>query len=179
MDNSTIRTIGNVGLGIQAFGAIQSTIGSYYGAKMQKSSLQSQAEMQEINARIMEGQAQAELMNGQRQIAALTMQAGQLKSRQRAVLAANGVDLGVGSAAEVQASTDIMKEIDTNQINANAVRSALGMRTQAVNLSNDALLKRTHASSISPMMAAGTSLLGGATAVASSWYKMNKAGVGE
>lgn len=177
MDQSTINTIGNVGMGFQVFGAVQSTIGSYYSAQMQKSSLQFQAEMQQINARIMEGQAQAELMNGQQQIAALTMQAGQLKGRQRASLAANGVDLGVGSAAELQASTDIMKEIDVNQINANAVQAAWGKRLQATNLSNDALQKRATASSLSPMMAAGTSLLGSAGAVASSWYNMQKAGV--
>lgn len=177
MDQSTINMIGNFGLGAQAFGAAQSIIGTYYSAQAQRSALRFQVEMQEINARIMEGQAQAELFSGQRQIAALTMQAGQLKSRQRTALAANGVDIGTGSAAELQASTDIMKEMDVNQINANAVRAAWGMRTQATNLTNDAMQKRYAASQISPAMAAGTSLLGSATAVASSWYNMNKSGV--
>lgn len=83
-----------------------------------------------VNAQIAEMGAQAELQKGEHQVASLTLQAGQLKSRQRAAMAANGIDLGEGNAAEVQASTDIMKEIDKNQIEQNAIRSAWGYRTQ-------------------------------------------------
>lgn len=48
----------------------------------------------------------------------------------------------MGSAAEIQASTDIMKEIDMATVESNAVRNAFGYRTQAMNFENEALAKR-------------------------------------
>ena len=156
----------------QIGGGVTSAIGSYFSAATQKATLKGQAAIADTNARIAELGAQQELFRGQQQVGALTLQAGQLKSRQRAALAANGIDLGVGSAAEIQASTDIMKEIDKNTVEANATRSAFGYRTQAMNFQNEALTARATASAISPGMSAVSSLLGSATSVAASWYRM-------
>lgn len=161
----------------QIAGMFSSAIGSYYSADLQKSNLKFQADMADINARISEQSAQSALNQGQRQAGQISMRAGQIKSGQRAAMAANGIDLGTGNAAEVQASTDIMKEIDMNTAEANAVRAAWGYRTQAVNTQNEALIKRSAASSISPMGSAATSLLGSATSVAGNWYQMNKMGL--
>ncbi|BCB27057.1 phage protein [Sulfurimicrobium lacus] len=158
----------------QIGGAATSAVGSYYGAKSQVSSMQFQAGMADINTRIAELGAQQELYKGQQQTGTLTMKAGQIKSSQRAAMAANGIDLGEGNAAEVQASTDIMKEVDKNTIEANAVRSAWGYRTQGVNYQNDALVKRAGADSISPFASAATSLLGSASGVAGSWYNYSR-----
>lgn len=156
----------------QIGGGVTSAIGSYFSAATQKATLKGQAAIADTNARIAELGAQQELFRGQQQVGALTLQAGQLKSRQRAAMAANGIDLGVGSAAEIQASTDIMKEIDKNTVEANATRSAFGYRTQAMNFQNEALTKRATASAISPGMSAASSLLGSAGSVAASWYRM-------
>ena len=161
----------------QIGGAATSAIGSYFGAATQKAVLNGQASVADSNARISELGAQSALMQGQQQVGALTLKAGQLKSSQRTAMAANGVDLGAGNAAELQASTDIMKEIDANTLTANAVRSAWGYRTQAMNFKNEALTRRASAGAISPGMAAASSLLGSAGSVASSWYGMNKAGM--
>lgn len=160
----------------QLTGMATSAIGSYFSAGAQKATLQGQADIADINAQIAELGAQQELLKGQRQVGAITLKAGQLKASQRAAMAANGIDLGVGSAAEIQASTDLMKEIDANTLTANAVRDAWGFRTQAVNFQNEALMKRAGAAGISPGMAAGTSLLGSAGTVASNWYNLNKSG---
>lgn len=160
----------------QIGGAASSAIGSYYSAKTQKINLQTQAYVADTNARIAELGAQSALNQGQQQVGALTLKAGQLKSSQRAAMAANGIDLGVGNAAEIQASTDVMKEIDANTLTANAVRSAWGYRTQAVNFENEALTKRATAGAISPFGSAAGSLLGSAASVAGSWYSLNKSG---
>lgn len=149
-------------------------IGSYWSAKSAKSQVESQARLSDINARIAELGAQQELIAGNREVGSISMQAGQLKSRQRVALSANGVDLGEGTAAELQASTDLMKEIDINTATSNAVRSAWGYRTQAVNAQNDALAKRATASGIKPGQAAFSSLLVGAGSVASAWYRLGK-----
>lgn len=161
----------------QLGGAATSAIGSYFGAATQKAVLNGQAAVADSNARIAELGAQSALNQGQRQVGALTLKAGQLKSSQRAAMAANGVDLGTGNAAEIQASTDIMKEIDANTLTANAVQSAWGYRTQAMNFQNEAMTRRASASALSPGMAAASSMLGSAGSVASSWYAMNKSGM--
>jgi hypothetical protein len=89
-------------------------------------------------------------------------------------MAANGVDLGDGSAAEVQATTDVMGELDANTVHANAVRSAWGYRTQATNSQNDAVMRRSAADGISPGTSAMSSLLGSAGTVAQGWYRLKK-----
>lgn len=154
-------------------------VGDYYLSKTQakaaKSSLQFQRDMAQINARMSETAAQSVMDAGQKQASKLGLQYGKVKSAQRASMAANGIDLGVGNAAEVQAGTDLMKEIDMNQIEANAVRAAWGYRTQSVNYQNQSLMAGVSADSISTSGAQAA--LGGATAVARSWYAMNKTGV--
>lgn len=155
-------------------GGITSAFGAFSGAQAQKSGLKAQAGIADTNARIAEMSAQSTLDAGQKESGRYTLQVGNLKSKQRAAMAANGVDLGVGNAAETLASTEIIKEIDKNQIEANSIRSAWGLRTQATNYQNEALVKRATASSISPFTAGATSLLGSATAVAKSWYNYDQ-----
>jgi hypothetical protein len=168
--------VGSVGVGMQAAGAAGSAVGAYYGAKAQRSLLDAQATIDDINAKVAEATARSALMAGSRQKNAQQLMAARVKGSQKAALAANGVDLGVGSAAEVQASTAALAETDANTIEANALRSAWGYRTQAMNAQNDAIMRRGAADGISPEMAGFTSLLGSSGTVASSWYKLKKDG---
>ncbi|MGL4265206.1 MAG: hypothetical protein ACRCTX_26580 [Afipia sp.] len=161
---------------LQGAGATASAVGAYYSAKQQKTALGMQAAMDEINARMAEASAQSALQAGQQEIGRLTLQAGQLKSQQRTALAANGVDMGTGSAAEIQASADLMKEIDKNTLEANSVKTAWGYRVQGTNYSNSAAMKRATAKGIDPTAAAVTSLLTSATQAAPGWYQMGKVG---
>ena len=160
----------------QGAGVAMQGIGTYFSAATQKENLRAQAAMAEVNARIAEMGAQSALRSGQYEVGRLTLQAGQLKGRQRAALAGSGVAMGEGSAREVQASTDVMKDIDKNALLANAVSQAWGHRMQGVNHQNEAIYARANAKGINPLMQAGTSLLGGATQVASSWFQMKQAG---
>jgi len=171
--------MGGLGAGVMALqigGMLSSTIGSFFSAETQKYQLKTQAIIADTNARIAELGAQSALNQGQHEIGNLTLKAGQLKSTQRTSMAANGIDLGEGNAAEVLASTEIMKEVDKNTIQANAVRSAWGYRMQGTNFQNEALTARNASSAISPWMAGASTMLGKATDVASSWYMMNNMG---
>lgn len=181
--------LSNVGGVLAIAGAINGAIGSYYAAQNQKyqldsqaSSMQFQSSMSQINARQAEFTAQNILLAGERQIGQLTMRAGKIKSATRAAMAANGVVLNEGSAAEVQGTQDLMKEIDTLTINSNTVRAAEAARTQKVNYQNQSLMQgvsannlTTSSNTISPGLAASTSLLGSAASVANTWasdYKL-------
>jgi hypothetical protein len=173
-DDLSAQQIGQAGLGFSVAGMVSGAFGSYFAASSQRTLLNAQAEIAEINARVAESQARTELLAGQRREQASRLSTAQLKSSQRTALAANGVDLGEGSAVELQTSTDLMGEIDANTIHANAVRSAWGYRTQATNSTNDAIMRRGAAAGISPGMSAASSLLGSAGTVASSWYRLKK-----
>ena len=163
---------------MQGAGAASSAMGSYYGAKSQKASLNLQATMSDLSARMSETTAQQTLLSGQREEQKSRIATANLKGTQRASMAANGIDLGEGTAAQILTSTDVMGEIDANTIQANAVRSAWGYRTQAVNQTNQASMSRAGADAISPFGSAATSLLSSAGAVAGNWYQYNKAGAG-
>lgn len=221
-----------VALGVSAASAGSGMGGSYYSAKSQQSSLEYQASMSRISAGVQESNAslveslgaanadtiratgdfnasiaelgaQSALSAGQQQIATQTLKAGQLKSSQRAAMASNGVDLGEGSAAEVQQSGDIVKGIDMDTLRANAARVAMGyrvqgmqaqlgsqlnalntetnakiqainLRTSAGNANISATMNEGSASGISPFGSSTVSLIGGAGDVAKSWYAYNK-----
>lgn len=163
-------------LALQAGGAAYSTVGSFYAAQSQKTALDGQAAVDDINARTAESTAESALYQGQQQEISARLKTAQLKSSQRASMAANGIDLGSGTATNILTTTDTMGEIDANTIAANAVRSAFGYRTQATNFQNDALMKRATASAISPISSAVGTLLTSGGQVAGNWYKLNKAG---
>lgn len=161
-------------LATQLFGLAGQVAGSFYSAKSQRTQADLQAYLAQHNARMSEMGARQALFAGQRQAAARSLQAGQLLSAQKAAQAASGVDLSVGSAAELRAGTEIFKEADVNQIEANALMQAWGYRTQAADYRAQAGMAR--ASSPSPALAAGATLLTGAGSVADSWYRLQKSG---
>ena len=101
-------------------------LGSFGITKHSNAAAQAQANIARINAQMMERQYQATLRASESVIVSKTMAAGRVKSAQRAALAANGIAVGEGSAAEMQASTDIVKEMDVNQIKSNALAEACG-----------------------------------------------------
>ena len=174
----TAGTLANISLASQITGGVTSAIGAGLSASGQRASLGAQATVAESNARIAELGAQQELDAGNQRIAALTLKAGQVKSAQRVAQAANGVDINQGSAAEVQQSTDVMKEIDKTSLETSAARAAFGQRTQAANYTAQAGMARATAAGINPLMTVGTSLLGSAGRVADSWYRLNGGGGG-
>ena len=169
---------------LMALGAVQSMVGTYYQSQSQKYQLEAQqlnlefnSKMAMINARNAERTAQQALLQGERAIGQVTMRAGKVKSAQKAAMAANGIDIGVGSAAEVQATTDLMKENDAITIDINRTLAANSARTQGVNFQNSSLLSGVSAANagamadaVSPWSNAAASLISNAGSVASSWY---------
>lgn len=160
--------------GLFGFGALFSAMGAYGQAKMARTQLKLQAEMGALNQRISETAARGELMRGEREQQAVRMRTTQLKSRQRVAMAASGIDLGTGTAAEVLSSTDYMGEMDANTVEANAIRAAWGYRMQGANYGANAIMARGSASAISPGMSAVSSLLGSAAYAAPTLYSMSK-----
>lgn len=161
---------GSAGGAMSIAGAVSSAVGAYYSARSAKNSLKHQARMAEINAQISELGAKSALLQGQRQEQASRLAAGQLKSRQRVSMAANGIDLASDTPQNILNTTDFMSEADALTIQRNALQAAWGYRTQATNQQIGATMARADAGGVSPFVSAATSLVGSATAVASRWY---------
>lgn len=206
----TMQSIGKVAPLMQIAGMATSAIGSYYGAKIQQEQLKAQAsslryqsqsqsmtlqfqkDMATLNAGLAENDAQQILLAGEREAGQISRRYGRAKSANQASMAARGVQLGVGSAAEVEASIELAKEQDMLTINANRVRAAESARMQRTNFQTQALMSgvsaanvagagaisannlETSANSISPFGGMFTSLLGNAGAVANTWYRDNQ-----
>lgn len=143
-----------------AFGAVGSMVGSYFQARSQRSALQFQADMAQINA-------QRAMMAGAQRSGMVGMKAAQVKAGQTVAFAANGVDVNGANAREARASVDIMRDIDRASIEADAVAEAWGYKSQAT-------LSRASAKGINPMASAVGSMLGSSGQVASSWYQYKK-----
>lgn len=165
---------GTIGLGLGISSALSSAFGSYYGAKAQKAQLQAQATINELNAKLAEQSAQYEFQRAEKKEQASRLQTAMTKSSQRVAMAANGMDLGSASAVELLTSTDVLGEMDAQQIQKDAIYSAWGYRTQSTSYLSTALMNRAGASGISPYTSAANSLLSGAGNVAQTWYLMKR-----
>lgn len=169
-------TPGAGAMGTQAVGAATSAVGAFYEAKAQKTGFKTQAAFSDINARLSELTAQTAEHQGAQQEQSSRLQTAKIKSSQKSSMAANGISLGSDTAVNILTTTDLFGEVDANTISANAARSAWGYRTQALNYKNEALMSRASAKGINPWLAAGTSLMGSASSIAMSNYKLGKEG---
>ncbi|GAB5471755.1 MAG: phage protein [Rhodospirillales bacterium] len=90
-------------------------------------------------------------------------QSGQLKARQAAALAANGLDLSSGSPLRVLGDSAALGEVDALQIRANAEREAFSRQVRATDFRNEAILSRQRGRSARTQgfLGAGGSLLTG------------------
>lgn len=140
------------GAGAQALGAASNTQGARTAYRMQ-------SQVNANNAQIAQWQAEDALLRGKRAASASRMKSNQLKGTQRARLAANGVDLGQGSALEILADTDFFGDMDADTIENNTAKEAWALRNQASNFRSESELMRYRARRENPFAAAGTSLL--------------------
>lgn len=167
---------GAASLASTAIGGIGSAAASIFAASSEKLGLQLASRIDSINAAGSMDNYREALRQGNEAETRSMFETGQLKGREIAAMGANGVRLDSGSPLNRLVSTDYMGQVDANTIRQNAVREAVGYRTQATNYSIDALTKRTAARGISPFLSGLTSLVGSAGKVASDWYTFSQNG---
>lgn len=131
-----VATLALVGAGIGAAGKLLGGVSSAHAASYQ-------AQVARNNAVVAQQNAAYAASAG----ASQTEQAG-LKARSRdaavrASLAANGVDVNTGSAADVQVSSRELGQLDTATVANNAALEAYGYRTQATNYTAQAGLEQS------------------------------------
>lgn len=85
----------------------------------------------ETNERLADLKAEAAKGRGREALARSRQKFKRLLGKQRAALAASGVDIGTGSAQDIQKETQVMSELDALTIKTNAAREVFGFKTQA------------------------------------------------
>ena len=129
-------------------------------AKIEKEILGLQADLLDMQIQSIQTQADDVMRAGHQASAAVSYQAGQAKSSARASMGASGVRVNAaGSSAEALSSIDIVKDMQRNQIMANAVAQSWGYRRQTVNLQNQVLAIESAKRNITPWAAAVTTHL--------------------
>jgi hypothetical protein len=151
-----------ISLGASVGGTVLSATSAYQQSQVTKATAENNAKMAEIQAQDMQKRGEEEAQAVQRRGAAI-------KSAQRVNLAAKGLDLGYGTAADLQDQTDFFTQSDVATARTNAAKDAWGKRAMGANY-------RAEASAQNPMMAGAGSLLGNAGQVADKWYRYSGKG---
>lgn len=111
-------------------------IASLFGASAEADAQRQQAEynanVSEFNAKLSEMQTEDAYKRGDRDAQKLKSQAKTFKGTQRAKLAAQGIEVDSGSAAEIQEQTEVLSAQDAMTIKNNAAREAFGYKVQTM-----------------------------------------------
>jgi hypothetical protein len=116
------------------------------------------------NALMAEYAAKDAQFRGEEEAAAIQRKAASLKSSQRVSMAAKGLDLGYGTAADLQDQTDFFAQSDAATARTNAGREAWRYTSQGQDFRNQGA-----AAAYNGSMSAAGSLLAGASSVADKW----------
>ena len=87
----------------------------------------------EFNAKLAEIQGEDAVRRGDRAAAQVIKQGRQAQGAQRASLAAQGIDVNSGTAAQIQEDTAVLSELDALTVKTNAWRERWGLKVSAVN----------------------------------------------
>lgn len=171
---STLAMAGTAaGAGVGAFGAIT-------GGNAQAGMYEYQQGVAKINQQIQKQNADYARATGEVEASVEGAKNRQAVGGIRAVQGASGVDVGSGSATQVQEGQRQQGEFDQAIIRSNAAKKAYGYEVEATQSEAQANIYGMAAknSKTAGLLGAFTSILGGATSVAGKWYDATRLGIG-
>lgn len=167
---ATATTAATAGLTAMQALALGASVG---GTVLSATSMYQQSKVAEAtaknNATMAEYAAQDAQRRGEEEAAAIQRKGAALKSAQRVSQAAKGLDIGYGTAADLQDQTDFFTQSDVATTRTNAAREAWSIRARG-----QAMLSQGRADATNAMMQAGGSLLSGAGMVSDKWNTYTK-----
>jgi hypothetical protein len=120
--------------GLMAAGGAQaggSLISAYSQARAVRAQGRYEARSARLNTQLADLQADDAIARGETDLQAQLRQTKVLSGAQRASMAAQGIDLGMGSAQDIGLETKTLGAMDALQLRNNAFREAFGYRVQA------------------------------------------------
>lgn len=172
--SSSTFDFGKLGLLTEGFGEVFKAFGAYKSEDARSKSYKYSADVARTNAEMERWRAREAARKGEQTMFTLGLKKGALMGSQRASMAARGLDLGEGSPLDLLASTEFMYQHDRATAKTNTENEMWAHRVQANNYENEARFYDEASEGSSPLGAAAGTLLGGATKVASSWYKLSQ-----
>jgi len=127
-----------------------------------------EADAARLNERLAELQGKQAIARGKKDAANLKRGVKQLIGEQRAAFAAQGIEVGSGSALEIQEETAALGELDAITIRNNAQREAFGFRVQGLQAAQRAQFAR-----ISAEQRAGATILTGGLRAAQTFSRFS------
>lgn len=132
---------------LAAAAAAVSIAGTMYGAISASQQSKYEAGVADQNAKLSNEQAKDSIMNNQTEALRLGRQTGALKGQQQAALAANGVDIGDGSALQIAQDTAMLGNEDAAQLYKAGFERTRGYEISAYNYRSSAAASRAAAKS--------------------------------
>lgn len=150
-------------MGAAGYGAAAglTVAGTVYTALAQDAAGVYNQAMAEYDAKQLDDQAVDAIARGETEAQRVGLEGRKVLGDQRAGLAGQGIDLGVGSAVDIQMQTMEMTARDLRTVRLNAMQEARGIRAQAASTRANGRMGARTASG----QAAGTLLTGGAQAI--------------
>lgn len=160
-------------------GTAVSAYGAYSSSQASAQASAYQAQVARNNSIVAQQNAQAATKAGQEAATTASLKARNQLGEATAALAASGVDVSSGSAADVQTTEREYGRLDTQQTVQNAALNAYGYRTQATNYTAQAGLDTAEATNapVAGAISAGGDLLSGAGSLGSKWVQWQNQGV--
>lgn len=134
--------LAGVGMGISAYGQWKAGKAEKKAGEAQQTAAESQADLTDYNAAVAELQATDAVERGAIEANRFRQRTRVLIGEQRAGFAAGNIDVGYGSAVDVQADAALLGELDALTIRTNAGREAWGYRVEAEDLATRADITR-------------------------------------
>jgi len=138
--------LGPIGIGVGAaigfIGGIMSGRAQKKAGEAQKRAAYAQADLADYNAAVADLQASDALERGRIEEARFRKTVEAVIGAQRAGTAAGNIDVGFGSAVDIQADATLLGELDALTIRSNAMREAWGQRVHAADLRTRADISR-------------------------------------
>lgn len=164
--------LGPFGLALQAAGLLTSAGAAARKSSSDRAAYEYQAAVEANKAKVLDMQAKDAVQRGQRAEQTQRVRTAAIASTQRARFGAAGLDLGEGTPFNILADTRYMGELDAGTAIDNAEKEAWAIRETAASTRANEGLMRWRAGQENPRAAYRNTLLGGAGAVAQSWYRL-------
>lgn len=131
---AAMLTLQAVGTYMSVRGQMKAGESEEKAGEQQRRSAESQAQLADYNAAVADLQAKDALVRGDQEAQRFRVRTRGLIGEQRAGFAAANIDVGYGSAVDVQADAALLGELDALTIRTNAAREAWGFRIEAEDL---------------------------------------------
>lgn len=155
--------------GVGLLGTAVSTAGAYQQAQQQKAAAEYQSEVARQNQELAQDQAKAQRKEGYEGMIRKRQEVAGLIGSQRAIAGASGAQVDQGSFLDLNLDTAEKGEMDALAIYQQGLDKAHNSEIQAWNSGQQAQAYAWQADRSNPMLAAGTTAIGGLTQVGSNF----------